>query len=122
MARSTFNFTCGDMVLDTVESYHYLGVLLTEHMNYNTMMKSAVKSASRALGLLVSKFKALGGMPFNVYTKLYDAMVWSVLNYAAAIWGTTDHSAVNALHHRAIRFFLGLGKYAPNVAVNGDSG
>ncbi len=61
-------------------------------------------------------------MPFNVFTKLYDTMVWSVLNYGSAIWGTAEYSTVNAVHHRAIRFFLGLGKYTPNTAINGEIG
>ena len=49
-------------------------------------------------------------------------MVWDIISYGAAIWGTKEYSAINAVQHRACRFFLGLGKYAPNAAVNGDMG
>ena len=59
-------------------------------------------------------------MPFDVYTKLYDTNVWPIISYGAAIWGTKGYSTINAVHHRACRFFLGIGKYAPNVATNGD--
>jgi hypothetical protein len=38
------------------------------------------QSANRALGLLIAKFKILGGMPYNVYTKLFDSMVWYVVS------------------------------------------
>ena len=36
--------------------------------------------------------------------------------------GTKEYSCINAVQNRACRFFLGVGKYAPNNAVNGDMG
>ncbi len=121
--RTDYIFKIGQAVLETVPYHTYLGLLyMNEHLDYNLMAKTAAKSAGRALGLLISKSKMMGGMPFNSYTCLYDSMVWSTLNYGVSIWGSYDCSAVNAIHHRAIRYFMGLGKYAPNVAVNGDSG
>ena len=121
-SRTSSQFLCGDVELTISDSYAYLGVLLTEHLDYNLMAKAATKSATRALGLLIVKYKSIGGMPTNVYNKLYDAMVWSVINYSAGIWGTSERSTVNAVHHRALRFLLGIGKYAPNAAVNGECG
>ena len=84
--------------------------------------KYIAQSATRALGLLISKFKVLGGMPYEVFTGLYDNMVWSTISYGAAIWGTKEFSAINAVQNRAIRFFLGVGRYTPNVAVGGEMG
>ena len=52
-----------------------------------------------------------------VYSKLYDTMVWSVIDYGAAIWGTREYACINAVQNRAERFFLGVGKYTPNAAV-----
>ena len=31
-------------------------------------------------------------------------------------------SCINAVQNRACRYFLGLGRYAPNAAINGDMG
>ncbi len=120
--RTTFSFNVGCSVLSVVSSYKYLGLLLTEHLDYHAMGNAAAKSANRALGLLISKFKTIGGMHFSTFSKLYDTMVWPCISYGASVWGSRDVSAVNAVHHRAIRFFLGVGKYAPNVAINGDTG
>ena len=74
------------------------------------------------MGLLIAKFKNSGGLPYEVYTKLYNACVTSVISYGAAVWGTKQFSCINAVHHRAMRFFLGTGKYTPNVAVQGEMG
>ena len=33
-----------------------------------------------------------------------------------------EYSVINAVQYKACRFFLGVGKYSPNAAVNGDMG
>ena len=64
----------------------------------------------------------MGGMPYDVYTKFYESMVLPVVSYGASIWGIKSFSCINAVHHRAMRFFLGTGKYTPSAAVSGDMG
>ena len=49
-------------------------------------------------------------------------MVWSVISYASNIWGQKQYSCINAVQTRAQRYFLGVGRYTPNVAVHGDMG
>ena len=120
--RSEVEIECGVSKLEFVDSYKYLGVLFTEHLDYNLMTKMVAQSASRALGLLISKDKSFGGMPYDCFTKCYNATVQATIDYSAAVWGTKSVSCVNAIQNRACRYFLGLGRYAPNAAVNGDMG
>ena len=86
------------------------------------MSKTVAQSASRALGLLISKDKFFGGMPFECFTQCYNATVQAIIDYSAALWGTKSISSINAVQNRACRYFLGLGRYAPNAAINGDMG
>lgn len=58
----------------------------------------------------------------NVFTKLYDSVVWPVINYSAPLWGFRSYSCIEAVHNRALRFFLGVGKYSPNDGISGDMG
>ena len=67
--RIEYQFKCEDLYLELVTQYKYLDVLLTEHLDYTAMSKMVAQSASRALGLLISKDKAFGGMPYTCYTK-----------------------------------------------------
>ena len=41
----------------------YLGLMLHENLDLNITARTVAQSASRALGLLIAKSKALGGMP-----------------------------------------------------------
>ena len=114
---STAEFRCGHKTIETVSQYIYLGLL-----GYAKMAKQVANSASRALGLLITKFKTAGGLPFSTFTKLYNSTVLSVINYGASIWGCRRFSCVKAVQNRTLRLFLGVERYAPNAAVNGDSG
>lgn len=52
--RSDIMLTCGDKTLHIIDHCTDLGVVLQEHLD----------SASRALGLLIAKCKAMGVPPF----------------------------------------------------------
>lgn len=120
--KSNMAFHFGHDDIETACQYTYLGILLTEHLDYTAMAAQVAKSANRALGLVISKYKAFGGLPFSTYSKLYDSIVWSTISYGAAIWGDREFTSINAVQNRAERFFMGVGRYTPNAAVNGDMG
>ena len=81
-----------------------------------------VKSASRALGALHAKFSYAGGMSFEVYDKLYKALVQPVMYYGSAIWGTCKYPKLDSLQAKAGRFYLGVRKHTANIAVRGEMG
>lgn len=120
--RTKFQFMFNDNSIDIVEKYTYLGLVLNEYLNYIDMAKAVAKSASRALGLLIAKSKANGGFEFSIFTKLFDTLVMSVIEYGASIWGAREFTCINAIKNRAMRFFMGVGKYTPNLSLYGDTG
>lgn len=115
-------FKCGHSVIEYASSYVYLGITLTEYLDYSITAKVVAQRAGRALGLLIAKFKSCGGLPYEVYTKLYYSLVIPVISYGASVWGTKSFPCINSIHYRAMRFFLGTGKYTPASAVQGDMG
>jgi hypothetical protein len=58
-------FLMGEKQLGVVSKYQYLGLLLTEFLDYNEMAKAVARSAGRALSLLIVKSKAHGGFHFD---------------------------------------------------------
>ena len=61
-------------------------------------------------------------MPAITYEKVYNCLDQPVIDYASAILDLRDYSCINAVFNRACRFYLGVGKYTPNAAVQGDIG
>lgn len=57
-----------------------------------------------------------GGLPYNTFTLLYDSTVWPTITYGSAITGYCSYLCINALHYNAMCFFLGVGRYTPNIA------
>ena len=47
-------------------------------------------------------------------------MVWSIVAYGAAVWGTRSFSCIDAIQNRAMRAFLGTTRNAPSAAMAGD--
>lgn len=120
--RTDFEFSCGTANLEVVSQYKYLGLIINEFLDYNVSVKHIANQAGRALGSIIAKSKSLGGLPFQCFHKLYDSLVLPILTYGAAIWGYRNYSCINAVYNRACRFYLGVGKYTPNAAVQGDIG
>ncbi len=89
--------------------HKYLGLVLNEHLDYQLMAKVVAKSTSRALGFLIAKNKVNGGMPYDVFTQRYNALVQPVIVYGAGIWGTGNFSCIKSVQYKACHFFLGLG-------------
>ena len=107
---------CGQKPIETISQYLSLGLLLTEHLEYDKMAKQVANSASRALGLLITKFKAAGGggggggVPFSTYKKLYDSTVLGIINYGASISQFGDVKGFRVLARcktEPFDFFLG---------------
>ena len=115
-------YTCGGKFLETVDKYMYLGLLLTQHLDYSLMAKQVTDSGNGALGLSISKCKSVGGLPFSTFTKLYDSTVASIIGYGASVWGCRKYRCISAVQNRALRFYLGVGRYTQNTAVSGDTG
>ncbi len=73
------------------------------------MAKVVAKSANRALGLLIAKRKVIGGMSYDVFRQLYNALVQGLIDYGAGIWGTGNLSCIELVWYKSWHFFLGLG-------------
>ena len=99
-----------------------MGLVFSEHLDYALTAKVVSQSANRALGLLIAKTKAFGGLQYDALTKLYESMFFPVISYRAAIWSTQSFKCINAVQNRAARYFLNVGRYTPNAAVTGDIG
>ena len=113
---------CGKINLDIVSFYKYLGVIFTEHLNYEKNATILSKAGGRALGSITAKYKAQGFMGYSTFTKLYEACITPILDYSASIWGFSRYNCLEAIQNRAVHVYLGVHKFAPLLALEGDMG
>ncbi len=73
--KTDHTFTFGSEIINVSDKYKQLGLVLTEHLDYDKTASIVANSAGRALGLLIAKFNAYGGLPYDCYKKLYDSLV-----------------------------------------------
>lgn len=45
-----------------------------------------------------------------------------VLDYASSIWGFKKFQSIDNIQNRAIRYFMGVHRFAPTLAIYGDTG
>ncbi len=71
MTRTNFSFKLGNMVLTMVVQYKYLGIVITEFIDYNVVAQILVNAANRTLGSVINKYQKNNGFGYYTYTKLY---------------------------------------------------
>ena len=95
---------------------------MSEHLLYTDNATVLAEASGRALGSVVSKYKSFQFMGFNTFTKLYESCVCPVMDYGSSIWGFENYSKPDTVQHRAARIFLGVHRFTPIPALEGDLG
>ena len=102
--------------------YKYLGVILDEHLQFCTNARTLAAAGGRALGNIYAVHKKLYGLRYSPFMQIFQSYVDPILTYASGVWGAKKFSFPDAIQNRVIRMFLGVHRFAPNLAINGDMG
>ena len=70
---TNFMFWCGPTSIARQDIYTYLGLVLTEHLDFDIMAKTVAQSPCRALGVVIAKCKSGGGFAVSTFQKLYES-------------------------------------------------
>ena len=120
--RTDYNFKLGQATLDAVSQYKYLGIILNEFVDYNITVRTLADAANRALGSVINKYQTINGLGYYTYTSLFNSGICPILDYCSEIWGYKNYSEIDAIQNKAIRIYLGVHRFAPIAALNGDMG
>jgi hypothetical protein len=118
--RSDYEFKYGNGILDYVSSYKYLGVTLNEYLKYDKNEILLAEAAGRSLGSVVAKYKSHTFMGYKTYSQLYNSCVCPVMDYSSGVWGYNHFEKAESVQHKAMRIFLGVHRFAPILALEGD--
>ena len=118
----TVNIKYGEHVINMASEYKYLGIIVDEHLKFDSCISALASAAGRALGAIISKFKELENVGYHTYTKLCNSGVTPILEYSCAVWPCAKANEIDVIQNRAMCYFLGVHKYAPNAGLSGDMG
>ncbi len=74
-------FTLGENVLNKVEKYKYLWVILNEYLEYDTTSTILYEAAGRALGVVIANTRHFSDLGFKTFEKLFCSEVMPILGY-----------------------------------------
>lgn len=120
--RSNFKFMIGNNELETVSLYKYLGIIFHEKSDFSHSCEALSKGAGRALGSLINKIHGYKEFGFKSFEKLYTSCVIPILDYCASVWGYRHYQQADNIQNRAMRYFLGVHRFTPILAMVGDTG
>ena len=102
--------------------YKYLGLYLNEKLNYSVSANILAEAGGRALGSIRNKLDSIKEWEYNTFTKMYNAGFLPVMVYAAGVWGFKNYDKLDNLQRKAMRYFLGVHRFASNHVIEGDIG
>ena len=108
--------------LEVVPEYRYLGTMFTTKLSFNLVQTDLTQRAKTSLAQVIRCMRKLQCMSPDVFFKLFDAQVASILLYSAEIWGVCDCSIIESVHLQAMKKYLNLPTKAPNVIIYGECG
>ena len=108
------------MLLITVSFYKYLGITINQHLNFELISNAQTEPASRALSAVLPKMIKNNGFPLKIYELLYNSCVTSISDYGHEVIGFHQYPAIEKLHSKALRFYLGTGKTAPLCGLRSE--
>ncbi len=86
VSRTKHEFNLGENNIEIVDKYKYLGIYFDECLDFKCTASMFAGAGGRPLGSIISKFKPLTNVGFDMYTKLYHSGVVPVMDYSLDIW------------------------------------
>ena len=108
--------------MEVVPEYKYLGTMFTTRLSFNLLQSDLVHRAKASVAQVIRCMRKLQCMSPEVFFKLFDAQVASVLLYSAETWGLGDCSVIESVHLQAMKKYLNLPTKAPNLIIYGECG
>ncbi len=109
-------------MLNIVDIYKYLGVVLQENLDFKVTEEVVAGAAGKALGAIISQFKCLKNVRFNTFSKMYQANVVPVVDCNPSVLGYASYDCSVKAQFVAIMYFLEVHPNAPLLVLEGDMG
>ena len=106
-----------DLEIYVVSEFKYLGVVLDQHLNWESHCNMIADSVSRRLGAIWRIRKFLDQKTCELMVK---ALVFPLFTYCGVVWMTCSkrmQTKIQRLHRRAAKLVLGRGKFSSSSSA-----
>ena len=115
----SFNF--GDLVIDVVDDYIYLGTTFNYNCKFDKAMAKQVLQAKKATFSLMIKVRQLN-LSVEVFIELFERLIIPILLYGSEIWGYGNIKQLQVMANNFMRKMLKLHKSTPVCMLIGELG
>lgn len=106
--------------IEVVQQYKYLGYYMQSNNGPEVHWQYMRKKSKIAIGQLWSIVTRKFNNSFKIKMMLFDAIIRSMVMYAAEIWGWQSNEGIEALQTTYIKWILQLDKTTPNYMVQAE--
>ena len=117
--RNLPTFKFGNLDLDLVDDYVYLGICFNWNGSFVKAKKNLHDKASKAMYSLIQKGRRLK-LPTDIMLKLFDSCVAPVLLYGCEVWGYENTDIIEKVHTKFCKFIFGVSKCSHNMPIYGE--
>ena len=116
-----FRFFIGEVEIDIVDSYKYLGVVFSKSGSFLKAKNHIVQQANKAMFLLLTRIQNLN-LPLDLQLKLFDHTVMPILTYGSEIWGFENTDSIEKVHNDFLRKITRSKRSTPMYMVYAELG
>jgi hypothetical protein len=121
----SLNFSIDDDNLDVVDSYKYLGHIISNSLRtHNMMYEHLATQSQRAMHALKERIKStVGYLPPKISIKMFDTHILPILDYNSEIWfSNKEIDVLERIQLKFLKNLLGVRNQTSSVAVLADTG
>ena len=117
------DFYLGEEIIEVVDDYTYLGVILNYNGNYLKAISNQKKTANKAMNALLAKTRLLE-LDIDTTLELFQRCVVPILIYGCEVWGYQSNNikVLEVFYRKFIKTVLKLSNATPTCMVYGESG
>ena len=108
--------------MKVVTYYKYLGLMFSSRLNWSEACKNLALQASKAVIPILHLLRKNKFITFSTACSIFYCKISPILLYGSEIWGVKYFDVIEKVHLTYLKSYLGIGKFASNKAVLGESG
>ena len=118
--RDEVSIIINGSVVENVDSYKYLGVMLDPQLHFHKQVEYSVSKAKRASAKVFSLIDGRKGIPVHIGINLYKTLIRPRLGYALPVWANIndkDLDLMEKVQQQCIRKATGAKAHSSSAAM-----